>query len=217
MSKSRKIKLLLADDHALVREGIRSSLVRYGSIRVVGEAANGKDAVNKTIELAPDVVLMDVNMPELSGLDATPMIRKQCPATRVIALTVHDNKEYVSRMLRRGASGYVLKDTSPEELVRAIEAVARGEAYFSPQISRIILQDYVHSEPLESRPDANGLSGREREVLHSIARGHTSKEIAARLNLSVRTVETYRVRIKRKLHARNVAELLQRAREQAII
>jgi len=217
VSKPRKIKLLLADDHALVRQGIRSSLVRFGSIRVVGEATNGKDAVKKTLALAPDVVLMDINMPEMSGLEATTIIRKQSPSTQVLALTVHDNQQYVSRMLRDGAAGYVLKDTSPEELVRAIESVAKGEAYFSPPIARILLNELAHAGRLENPPPVNGPSGRERQVLQSIARGNTSKEIATRLNLSVRTVETYRVRLKRKLHARNVAELLQRAREQELL
>jgi two-component system nitrate/nitrite response regulator NarL len=214
---AQKIKLLLADDHALVREGIRSSLVRYPSIYVVGEAATGEEAVRKTVQLTPDVVLMDLNMPDMSGLEATPVIRSRCPSTRVIALTVHDNEEYVHQILKRGASGYVLKDTSPEELVRAIESVAQGDAFFSPRVSRILLQNLVQPTSPALPGSQNGLSGREREVLQAIARGDTSKEIASRLKLSVRTVETYRVRIKRKLRARNTAELLGHAREQALL
>jgi DNA-binding NarL/FixJ family response regulator len=213
----RKIKLLLVDDHALVREGIRSSLVRYSALSVVGEAVNGKEAIRKSKELSPDIVLMDLNMPEMGGLEATPLIRKKCPRTKIIALTVHDTKEYVFQILRAGAHGYVLKDTSPEELVRAIEAVSRGEAFFSPGVSRILLQDYLKSAEKDHAANEPVLSDREQEVLQLIAQGQTSKEVAARLNLSARTVETYRVRMKRKLNARNIAELLKLAREQKLL
>ncbi len=214
---ARKIKLLLADDHALVREGIRSSLVRYPTISIVGEATTGRDAVQKTIQLAPDVVLMDLNMPEMSGMDATPLIRKKCPSSRVLALTVHDNKEYVFQVLRSGASGYLLKDTSAEELVRAIESVARGEAFFSPHVSQIVLENFVQRSSEETGAPKTTLSERETQVLQAIAQGDTSKEVAARLNLSVRTVDTYRVRIKRKLGARNTAALLRHARERGLL
>jgi len=212
MKRAPKVTLLLVDDHALVREGIRSSLQRYPAISVVGEAANGKEAVQKCRKLDPDVVLMDVNMPEMSGLEATPLIREMCPKVKIIALTVHDNKEYVLQILKRGAHGYVLKDTSPAELVRAIESVAGGGAYFSPSVSQILLQNVQSAEPAPQEP-VGELSGREREVLQLIEQGHTTKEMAARLKLSTRTVETYRVRLKRKLKARNVAELLKLARE----
>jgi DNA-binding NarL/FixJ family response regulator len=217
MRASRKIKLLLVDDHALVREGIRSSLVRYPSIKVVGEAGNGKEAVRMSHQLCPDIVLMDINMPEMSGVEATPLIRKQCPNTKIIILTVHDTKEYVSRLLRMGANGYVRKDTSPEELVRAIEAVARGEAFFSPSVSKLLLQDYVEAAEKPSDEGHESISEREQQVLKMISEGKTSKEVAAELNISTRTVETYRVRLKRKLEARNVAELLKRARERRLL
>jgi two-component system, NarL family, response regulator NreC len=202
MSPPPKVKLLLVDDHALVREGIRSSLVHYPFITVVGEASNGREAVRKCRELGPDIVLMDLNMPEMGGVEATPLIRKSCPKTRVIALTVHDTKEYVFELLRSGA----------------IESVARGEAFFSPGISRILLQDYVQAA---DTPGASGdnevLSHRETEVLQLIDQGKTTKEVAQQLKLSARTVETYRVRLKRKLRARNVAELLRHAREQRLL
>lgn len=213
MTQTAKVKLLLVDDHALVREGIRSSLVHYPSISIVGEAVNGREAIQKCRQLQPDVVLMDVNMPEMSGLDATPAIRKMLPGTKIIALTVHETKEYVFQILRRGAHGYVLKDTSPEELVRAIESVARGGAFFSPSVSHILLQNVQSPEPASSGERAE-LSEREREILQLIAAGKTTKEMAMGLKLSSRTVETYRVRLKRKLKARNVAELLKRAREE---
>ncbi len=217
MADPQKIRLLLADDHSLVREGIRSSLVRYPSISVVGEAATGAEAVRKSKQLKPDIVLMDLNMPEMGGLEATPLIRKSSPETKVIALTVHNSKEYVFQILRMGANGYVLKDTSPEELVRAIESVARGEAFFSPSVSRILLNDFVQAPVAAASNEKGSLSERERQVLQAIAQGSTSKEVASRLKLSVRTVETYRVRLKRKLNARNVAELLKHAREQNLL
>ena len=217
MSARRKVRVLLADDHALVREGIRSSLVRYPFITVVGEAEDGREAVRKVNALSPDILLLDLNMPEMSGMEAMPLIRKQCPNTRIIVLTVHDSKEYVSRLLRSGAHGYVLKDTSAEELVGAIEAVARGEAFFSPRVSRILLEDYAASGEAEAHNGKTTVSEREREVLELIDQGKTSKEVALQLKLSARTVETYRVRLKRKLHARNVAELLKRAREQQLL
>src|SRR5437899_5752625 len=146
MGSARKLRVLLVDDHVLVREGIRSSLTRYPSIRTIGEAGNGKDAVRKCKALKPDVVLMDLNMPEMGGLEATPLIRASCPKTKIIVLTVHENKEYIFQMLRAGAHGYVLKDTTPAELVSAIESVARGGAFFSPQISKVLLQDLVEGE-----------------------------------------------------------------------
>ena len=216
MTVPRKVKLLLVDDHALVREGIRSSLTRYPFIAIVGEAANGKEAVRQCKELHPDVVLMDLNMPDMGGLEATPLIRKSCPKTKVIALTVHNTKEYVLQLLRTGANGFVLKDTSPEELVRAVESVARGEAFFSPGVSRI-LSDFVQSTDGVAEKSGEPLSDREKEVLQMISDGKTSKEVASQLKLSARTVETYRVRLKRKLRARNLAELLKRAREQRLL
>ena len=216
MTVPRKVKLLLVDDHPLVREGIRSSLTRYPFIAIVGEAANGREAVRQCKELHPDVVLMDLNMPEMGGLEATPLIRKSCPKTKVIALTVHNTKEYVLQLLRTGANGFVLKDTSPEELVRAIESVARGDAFFSPGVSRI-LSDFVQSTDGVAEKSVEPLSDREKEVLQMISDGKTSKEVASQLKLSARTVETYRVRLKRKLRARNLAELLKRAREQRLL
>ena len=212
-----KIKLLLVDDHPLVREGIRSSLLRHPSIKISGEAASGKEALRKARQLCPDVVLMDLNMPEMSGLEATPLIRKHCPKTRVIALTVHDNKEYIFRILRSGAHGYVLKDTSPEELFKAIEVVAQGQAFFSPRIANILLQDVANGTTASLSNSHSNLSERETDVLHAVAAGDTNKEIAERLMLSIRTVETYRVRLKRKLSARNTAELLTHARQQQLL
>lgn len=212
MPKPAKIKVLLADDHALVREGIRASLEQSGAISIVGEACNGREALQKCKELRPDLVLMDLNMPEMSGLEAAPLVRKNCPATKIIILTIHDSPEYVTRLLRSGAHGYVLKDTSPGDLLRAIQFVAGGQAYFSPSVSRILLENFVEGGEADSR-----VSEREKDVLRRIDQGKTSKEIASELKLSARTVETYRVRVKRKLNARNVADLLKRARQHGLI
>jgi two-component system nitrate/nitrite response regulator NarL len=217
MKSGRKLKLLLVDDHRLFREGIRASLVHFPSIKPVGEAANGKEALRKCKELQPDVVLMDLNMPEMSGLEATPLIREKFPNTKIIVLTVHDNKEYIFEILRAGAHGYLLKDTSPEELARAIESVAQGGAFFSPGVSNVLLQDFVRTANRQDANQENELSGREQEVLRAIAQGKTTKEVATELNLSDRTVETYRVRLKRKLNARNVAELLNHARKRQLL
>jgi DNA-binding NarL/FixJ family response regulator len=216
MTDSPKLKVLLADDHALVREGVRSSLVRFPFISVVGEASNGKEALRLCKALHPDIVLIDLNMPEMGGMEATPLIRKACPETKIIVLTVHDTKEYVFQLLRTGAHGYVLKDTSPDELVRAIQSVAKGDAFFSPGVSRI-LHEFVQSGDGADEVSEGLVSEREKEVLRMIAEGKTSKEVASQLNLSTRTVETYRVRLKRKLNARNLAELLKRAREEKLL
>jgi DNA-binding NarL/FixJ family response regulator len=202
---SKKIRIVLADDHRIVREGIRSSLAGSRFIQIVGEAADGKTALQKIKDLSPDVVLMDLNMPQMSGLDATKVVRDKFPKTKVIALTMHASREYVSEILRSGAKGYVLKDTTPEQLVEAIQSVANGEAFFSPSVSELLLQEY--SEGRIEKPTKEILSGREKQVLTSIASGKTNKEIAADLKISVRTVETYRARLMRKTKARNAAEL----------
>jgi two-component system response regulator DegU len=158
-----KIKLLLVDDHPLVREGIRSSLLRHPSITIVGEAANGKEALRQAKQFCPDVVLMDLNMPEMNGFEATPLLRKHCPDARIIALTIHDSEEYVFRILRSGASGYLLKDTSPEELVKAIDAVAHGQAYFAPRVATMLLRD-VAGKPGSSAPLTFPLSANVNEM-----------------------------------------------------
>ncbi len=204
------ITVLIADDHRIVREGIRSSLAHYPFIKIVGEAADGKEALKKIEMLSPDIALLDIDMPKMDGLRATEIINKKFPRTKVITLTMHENKDYVLLIVRAGVKGYVLKDTSSDQLARAIRCVYQGQAFFSPSISRI-LQEYIHSDE-RPKPRVN-LSDREMEILSFISRGKTTKEIADNFRLSIRTIETYRARIRRKIGARNTAELMKFAVE----
>jgi two-component system nitrate/nitrite response regulator NarL len=174
-------------------------------LRVVGEAANGAEAILKVRELLPDIVLMDIYMPEMDGLAVTERLRYEWPQVKVLILSMYSHREYVLRIIKAGARGYVLKDAPPDEVVRAIEAVHAGETYFTPSVARIALNQFVseadHTEPLSR------LSEREREVLRHIAEGKSNKEIALALNIGVRTIETHRERIMQKLAIHNVAGL----------
>ena len=201
----KKIKILLVDDHPVVRKGLWSFLANKENLRVVGEAADGAEAIRKAHELAPDVVLMDLAMPKMDGVAVTETLRRETPAVKVLVLSVHKNRESVLRILQAGACGYVLKDAPPEELVRAIEAVGDGEAFLSPDVARFALNEYV-SNTSPAAP-LGRLSIREREVLAHITEGQSNKEIASRLEVSVRTVETHRERIMRKLDIHSVAGL----------
>jgi two-component system nitrate/nitrite response regulator NarL len=200
----RRIKLLLVDDHPVVRKGISSCLAQHDHLQIVGEAADGHEAVRKTRELLPDIVLMDIDMPKMNGLAVTELLRKELPRIKVLVLSMHSNTEYVMRIIQSGASGYVLKDASTEELVRAIDMVNSGEAFFSPEVARAALNKYVRSGGENA---VSQLTKREREVLIQIAEGLSNKEIASKLGVGVRTVETHRERIMRKLNIHSVAGL----------
>ncbi len=202
--KSR-IKLLLVDDHPVVRRGISSCLARQERLLIVGEAADGLEAVRKAKELCPDIVLMDIDMPHMNGLAVTEVLRKELPNIKVLILSMHSNTDYVLRIIQSGARGYILKEASTDELVKAIETVDSGEAFFSPDVARVALNQFVRS-PGESAA-ATQLTNREREVLIQIAEGLSNKEIASHLGVGVRTVETHRERIMRKLNIHNVAGL----------
>jgi len=201
----KKIKVLLVDDHPVVRKGLCSCLKDRDNLKIVGEASDGEEAIRLVKELVPDIVLMDLNMPGMGGVQVTETLRKQSPQTKILVLSMHSNREYILPVIKAGARGYVLKDAPPDELVRAIEAVHAGATYFSPSVARIALNQYV-SEADESDPQSR-LSEREREVLTHIAEGLSNKEIAMKLGIGVRTIETHRERVMRKLDIHSVAGL----------
>jgi two-component system response regulator NreC len=214
----KKISVLLADDHRILREGIRSLLEKTPDIEVVGEALEGGDAVAKVQQLSPDVVLMDITMPGLNGLEATRQIKALRPLTKVLVLTMHENNQYISQFLRSGASGYVLKDTAASELVGAIRAVHQGDAYLYPSIARKLLEEYLLKvQTGEERDSYDGLTEREQEVLKLIAEGKTNKEIAETLSLSVRTVQAHRANLMGKLHMHDRTELVRYAIRKGLI
>ena len=200
-----RVKILLVDDHPIVRKGISSCLARHDHLVIVGEAADGLEAVAKAKELLPDIVLLDIEMPNLSGLAVTGVLRKELPQVKVLILSMHQRSDYLLRMLQSGARGYVLKEASCEELVKAIETVNAGEAFFSPKIARLALNRFVPGTG--EGPDLAELTNREREVLILIAEGLGNKAIASRLGVGVRTVETHRERLVRKLAIHSVAGL----------
>jgi DNA-binding NarL/FixJ family response regulator len=207
MKDDSKIRVLLVDDHPFVLEGIRSCLATREGFEIVGEAANGKEAIEKSKELNPSVIIMDITMPVMNGLEATRHLRKSLPDVKVLILTVHEKREFTTQIIESGARGYVSKNSSPSELMRAIECVHRGETVFTQNMTEAFLKDYVENagkpKPLKS-PE---LSLREREVLTLIAEGFSNKEAASLLGVSVRTVEKHRERIMDKLNLHSVVEL----------
>jgi two-component system, NarL family, nitrate/nitrite response regulator NarL len=210
-----RIKILLVDDHPVVRKGISSCLAQHGHLVVAGEAADGTEAVTKARELLPDIILLDIDLPQMSGLAVAEVLRKEMPNIKVLILSMHQRPEYLPRILKAGARGYVLKDAPPEELVKAIETVTAGECYFSAEIARLALNQVVHGNG--TLPDVARLTNREREVLVLVAEGLSNKEIANNLNVGVRTVETHRERIMRKLAIHSVAGLTRFALAKGLI
>ena len=209
----KKIRILLADDHALVRQGFRMILAAEPDMLIVGEAANGRDAVELAERLQPDLVVMDVAMPELNGIEATRRLGESSPRTRVLALSMHKDSVYVREILRAGARGYLLKDAFDSDLVAAVRAVARGEGYLSPAVSDAVLTDYRKhvTDPLDL------LTSREREILQMLAEGKTNKEIATALELSVYTVDAHRGRVMEKLNVHSIGELVRFAVRNGLI
>jgi two-component system, NarL family, response regulator NreC len=198
------IRILLADDHAMVRKGFRLILETQPDIEIVGEAANGREAIEQAGKKHPDVIVMDVAMPELNGIEATRRLSSLAPRTRVLALSMHKDSVYVREILRAGARGYLLKDSIDSDLVNAVRAVAKGDGYLSPAVSDAVLSDYRRhvTDPLDL------LTTREREVLQMIAEGKTNKEIASTLNLSVYTVDAHRGKVMEKLNLHSTGELV---------
>jgi len=207
------IRILLADDHALVRRGFAMILAAQPDMEIAGEAGNGREAVELAQKLKPDVVVMDVTMPELNGIEATRRLIELSPRTRVLALSMHKDAVYVREILRAGARGYLLKDSADADLLAAVRAVAKGEGYLSPGVSDAVLSDYRRhvTDPLDL------LTSREREVLQMIAEGKTNKEIATTLTLSVYTVEAHRGRVMEKLNLHSTGELVRFAVRSGLI
>ena len=203
------IRILLVDDHTMVREGIRLCLEAMGDMEVVGEAADGRQAVARALELRPDVVLMDVSMPGLSGIEATLEIKRARPEIQVVGLSMYDDEEYVTRLLRAGAAGYVLKRSAATELGAAVRAAHAGEAFLQPSIAKRVITDYLRR--LDQEPAAAGLTAREREILGHIVDGKTNREIAGLLTLSVKTVENHRANLMVKLDAHDRGQLVRAA------
>ena len=204
------LRIILADDHTIVREGLAKLLEGEADLRVVGEAENGREAVGKVEELKPDIVLMDIAMPMLNGIEATRQIRKIRPETKVIILSMHSHDRYISELFRLGASGYLLKSASGTDIINAIRASLKGETYLSPSISNKVVEGYISIKKASQQEDRyNRLSNREREVFQMIAEGRSTKQIAEILFVSPSTIKTHRANIMEKLEMQNISQLIQ--------
>ncbi len=212
-----KIRILIADDHTILRQGIRSLLEREPDIQVIGEAEDGHTAIKLAGELQPDVVLMDISMPLLNGLEATRQIRRDSPSVKVLILSMYDNEDYIRQSLSAGAMGYILKDADVNELLAAIRAVYQNDAVLSPAITRLVIEDYLRWGDRSNVDLSDGLSPREREVLQLIAEGHTNKQIAEILCISVKTVQAHRANIMSKLDLHDRSDLVKYAIRKKII
>jgi DNA-binding NarL/FixJ family response regulator len=209
----KPIRILLADDHSVVRQGFRMILSQHADLTVVGEATNGQEALEKALELKPDVTVLDIAMPGVNGVEAARLIRQNVPECRILVLSMYKDAPYVRETLRAGAKGYLLKDSIDEDLVKAVRAVARGEGFLSPAISATVLDDYQKhvSDPLDQ------ITPRERQLLQMLAEGKTSKDIATELNISVYTVDAHRGRIMKKLQLRSIGDLIRFALQRGLI
>ncbi len=213
----KRIRIFLADDHTILREGIRSLLENEPDMEVVGEAEDGHQAVKMVKQIKPDVILMDIAMPRLNGLEATSQIKKINPNSKILILTMHDNEEYIRKALAAGAMGYILKDAAASELLGAIRAVQRGEAVLSPAVTRLVIEDYLRWGDLKTDTPQDDLSEREREILQLIAEGNTNKQIAEILCISIKTVQAHRSNLMNKLDLHDRGELIKYAIQKKII
>ena len=208
------IKIIVADDHKIILEGLRSLIDNEKDMEVVAEAVNGREAVHLVKEHAPDVVIMDINMPDLNGIEATRQITSKKSDSKVIALSMYSDKRYVAKMLQAGVKGYLLKDCAFDELIQAIRRVMANHIYLSPQVDDIVIGDYIKHL---SREYDNGLRSREREVLQLLAEGNTTKQISEKLTISIKTVESHRATLMKKLGFKTLAELTKYAIKEGII
>lgn len=213
-----KIRVLIADDHTIVREGVKMILARESDIEVVGEASDGSQALELVERLKPTVVVMDISMPGMGGIEATQKVKERHPRVNVLALTMHEDESYVFQLLRAGASGYVLKRAAAQDLVQAVRAAARGEAFLYPSVARKVVEDYLRRvEVGEERERYDGLTGREKEILTLIAEGLANQEIAQKLYISIKTVQTHRAHILEKLGLHDRTELVRYAIRKGLI
>jgi DNA-binding NarL/FixJ family response regulator len=212
-----KLRVFLADDHMVVREGLKSLVNAQPDMHIVGEADNGLAALRAACELTPDVVVMDVSMPDMGGAEATELMRRECPQVKVLALTVYEDKSYLRQMLDAGASGYVLKRAVTDELVRAIRTVAAGGSYVDPTLVGSLVSSFFNQESAEGRVPAVKLSERESQVIRLIAWGYSNKEVGWKLNISSKTVDTYKLRLMEKLNLRSRTDIVRYALRQGLL
>ncbi len=211
------IRILLADDHKITRDGLRALIERQSGMEVIAEAENGRQAVDLALKLVPGVIVMDINMPDLNGIDATSQIVAEIPDVKVIALSMYSDKRYVIGMLKAGISGYLLKNCAFDELVSAIKSVAKNKTYMSSEIADTVMKSYAHDLVKKESSEVESLTTREREVLQLIAEGSSSSQIASRLFISVKTVSTHRRQIMEKLNTDNIADLIKFALKEGLI
>lgn len=215
MAPEAPITILIADDHQIIRDGLEALIQRQKGMAVAGKAENGLKAVETALEQRPDVVIMDIAMPDLNGIEATQKIRGKLPNTRIIAMSQHSDRHSVAAMLQAGAAGFLLKECAFGDLVHAIQTVMEDHIYLSPTITDLVVREFIDQLSMKTHTDSL-LTGREREVLQLIAEGRTTKEIAHHLNLSIKTIETYMQRIKEKLNLYSIAELTKYAIRQGL-
>lgn len=211
-----KTRVMLADDHAILRKGLHALLDRVNDIEVLAEAQTGLEAIEQANSNNLDVIVMDIGMPELNGIEATHRIKKSHPNIQIIILTVHSNEEYISQIFQAGASGYIMKDSAPDELIEAIRSVSRGNKYLSPKLSTLVVDEYIRPKQRVHDP-LDDLTDREREILQLIGEGNSNKGIAEKLFISVKTVETHRTNLANKLNIHKTAELIQYAIKRGLV
>ncbi len=212
-----KLRVLIADDHMVVREGLKTLVNAQADMHVVGEADNGRTAVQLAVELKPDVLVMDVSMPEMGGAEATERLRRECPQVKVLALTFYEDRSYLRQMLDAGAAGYVLKRAVMEELVHAVRTVAAGGSYLDQTLANKVVSSYFNQNQSDGKAAGGDLSERESQVLRLIAWGYSNKEIGWKLNISVKTVDTYKLRLMEKLNLRSRTDIVRYALRQGLL
>jgi DNA-binding NarL/FixJ family response regulator len=215
-----KTKVLIADDHEVVRDGLKNILMTSGTMMIIGEANDGNEAITMYDKLRPDVVIMDISMPKMNGIEATKKIKDRFPDAKILILTMHDNQEYLNQVIRSGAQGFVLKNTDKEELLSAVKTVADGEKFFSKDISKMMIENYIRTAQNNEKPSSDReipLTKREIEILKKIAEGNSNQEIANQLFISYNTVDTHRKNIMHKLSIKNTAGLVRYAIEKGLI